>query len=79
MAQSIHHPFTAPACQWQASEDIRQDTIKIWGNESYLVSFDLFLELCQEKWTRGKWEDIGGSLSSKLNCLKISQEVVRYG
>ena len=30
---------------------------KISGNNSYLVSFELFLVLCQQKWTIGKKGD----------------------
>jgi len=30
---------------------------KIWGNESYLGSFESFFVLCQPKWTAVKKED----------------------
>ena len=32
--------------------------IKIGGNNSYLVSFELFFMLCQQKWTAVKQEDM---------------------
>jgi hypothetical protein len=41
---------------------------KIWGNESYLGSFESFFVLCQQKWTAVKKEDMRHEVRRVIYC-----------